>query len=201
MAMGRLETRDGTGSGFREEDWIREAFQENQAVLVSYARHLLDDLDLARDVVQDAFLRLCREGTDAPRDHVRPWLFTVCRRRVLDLLRKERRRQAWNETDAESWASDEPSPDVAAETKDQAGRALRLLRRLPENQREVLVLKFQNALSYQEISRVTGLSVGNVGFLIHTALRTLRRWLRVESAPSGEMERRSAGNSNQMIPA
>jgi len=189
--MRRPETSDGSEAVPREGDWIREAFQKHQAALVSYVQHLLDDLDLARDVVQDAFLRLCREETDAPRDHVRPWLFTVCRRRALDVLRRQRRMQSLNETDTASWASREPSPAALAESHEQAGRALRLLRRLPENQREVLVLKFQQALSYQEISRVTGLSVGNVGFLIHTALKTLRGWLEVEPVPAMQPERRS----------
>jgi RNA polymerase sigma-70 factor (ECF subfamily) len=41
-------------------------------------------------------------------------------------------------------------------------------------------LKFQAGLSYREISRVTELSVSNVGYLIHTAIRTLRRQLHVD---------------------
>ena len=49
-----------------------------------------------------------------------------------------------------------------------------------ENQREVVRLKFQAGLSYAEISRVTGHSVSNVGFLLHTALKTLRRQMQRE---------------------
>jgi RNA polymerase sigma-70 factor (ECF subfamily) len=45
---------------------------------------------------------------------------------------------------------------------------------LPANQREVLYLKFQQGLSYKEIGKVTGHSVSNVGFLIHTGMKTLR---------------------------
>ena len=172
-------------------DWIQEAFQAHQAALVSYVNQMLDDLELARDVVQDAFLRLCREDTEALRDHARPWFFTVCRRRALDLLRKERRMRPLSEADSRGWESPEPTPATAAETSDHAGRAQQFLRRLPENQREVLVLKFQHALSYQEISGVTGLSVGNVGFLIHTGLKTMRRCLEAEPAPAGQPERRS----------
>ena len=41
-------------------------------------------------------------------------------------------------------------------------------------------LKFQNGLSYKEISRVTELSVSNVGYLIHTAIQKLRQQLEVE---------------------
>jgi RNA polymerase sigma factor (sigma-70 family) len=51
---------------------------------------------------------------------------------------------------------------------------LKLIGRLPHNQQEVVRLKFQNGFSYQEISRITSLSVGNVGFILHTALKALR---------------------------
>jgi len=52
---------------------------------------------------------------------------------------------------------------------------MHILNTLPANQQEVLRLKFQGDLSYQEISRITDLSMGNVGFLIHTGLKTIRQ--------------------------
>ena len=51
---------------------------------------------------------------------------------------------------------------------------LKMIGHLPPNQQEVVRLKFQNGFSYREISRITALSVGNVGFLIHTAVARLR---------------------------
>ena len=45
---------------------------------------------------------------------------------------------------------------------------------LPDNQQEVIRLKFQNDLSYREISEITGLSVSNVGFLLHVGIKRLR---------------------------
>ena len=60
---------------------------------------------------------------------------------------------------------------------------LDLLDALPANQREVIRLKFQNGFSYQEISRISGHSVTNVGYLIHAGLKTLR----------GQLARRPAG--------
>jgi RNA polymerase sigma-70 factor (ECF subfamily) len=50
-----------------------------------------------------------------------------------------------------------------------------MLNGLPKNQREVVYLKFQCDLSYKEISDITKLSVTNVGFLLHTAPKTLRK--------------------------
>ncbi len=54
---------------------------------------------------------------------------------------------------------------------------MKTLEQLPENQREVIRLKFQQELSYKEISEATGLAVGNVGFLLHTGLKRLRSLL------------------------
>ena len=51
------------------------------------------------------------------------------------------------------------------------------LDKLSANQREVIRLKFQQGMSYKEISEVTGLTSGNVGFLIHTGLKRMRSLL------------------------
>ena len=68
-----------------------------------------------------------------------------------------------------------PPPEQAEQTE-LASHVLELLALLPENQQEVIRLKFQQGLSYKEISTVTGLSVTNVGFLMHTGLKRLRKW-------------------------
>ena len=71
-----------------------------------------------------------------------------------------------------------PAPDAGPveqlERKEAGGFLLRIVGTLPPRQQEVLQLKFQNDLSYQEISEITKLSVSNVGVMIHNALKTLR---------------------------
>ena len=49
--------------------------------LVRYAARITGDVERGRDVVQDAFLRLCREDRAKVDGHLAEWLFTVCRRR------------------------------------------------------------------------------------------------------------------------
>ena len=66
-------------------------------------------------------------------------------------------------------------------------QVLRVLETLPKNQREVIYLKFQCDLSYKEISDITSLSVSNIGFLIHTAIKSIRTQL----LPSPETVRRT----------
>lgn len=71
----------------------------------------------------------------------------------------------------------DPRPDDVAEQRDESNNVLRLMTALPANQQEVLRLKFQNSLSYREISAITGLTETNVGFLIHVGIKALRERL------------------------
>ena len=79
-----------------------------------------------------------------------------------------------SEVDTATRPAEGQGPEESAEQRDSHAQVLGLMQRLPENQREVVRLKFQNGLSYKEIASVTELSVSNVGFLLHTALNTLR---------------------------
>jgi RNA polymerase sigma-70 factor (ECF subfamily) len=162
------ETTNGRAS------WVTAALDEFEGPLVSYAARLTRDVHSARDVVQEAFLRLCGEDERRVGPHVKAWLYTVCRRLAVDELRKERRMDAAGDAVIEKSASREADPAGAAETSDEASHVLRMLAGLPENQRECIELKFRHGLMYREIAEVTGLSAGNVGFLIHTGLQTLR---------------------------
>ena len=74
------------------------------------------------------------------------------------------------------------APVAAAEQKDSMAQLLQQLDRLPDSQQDVIRLKFQNELSYREISEITGLTVSNVGFLLHVGLKRLRERMQVELA-------------------
>ena len=76
--------------------------------------------------------------------------------------------------------SPEPGPAAAVEQVEESARVLAMLESLPPTQREVIRLKFQEGFSYREISRISGQSVTNVGYLIHVGLKTLRARLGVE---------------------
>ena len=78
---------------------------------------------------------------------------------------------------ADSQPSREPSQEELAERHDSTAQVMQLMEGLSDNQQEVVRLKFQNGLSYREISNITELSVTNVGYLIHTAVQKLRKEL------------------------
>ena len=158
-----------------KSDWIQAALREHEGPLVRYAAQLTGDLDRARDVVQDTFLKLCAEDPAKLDGHLAPWLYTVCRNRARDIQRKEQRMKPLDDIELATRPGKEISPSAQAEQNENTGRAQRLMKHLPPNQQEVVRLKFQGGLSYKEIAGVTNLSVTNVGFLIHTALKTLRQ--------------------------
>jgi RNA polymerase sigma factor (sigma-70 family) len=165
--------------------------------LVRYALSIIGDLESARDAVQETFIRLSRlapnesgeDDGDAQSEsrssldfdnpkHVEAWLFTVCRHRAIDHQRKHSRIIPMPLP--EDHRSSEPGPSATMESRDTEASLLRLLDRLSPNQREVIRLKFQNDLSYQEIADITHLSVTNVGFILHTGLKKLREIVRSE---------------------
>lgn len=169
-------------AGRREEqsdaEFVRAALREYERPLVGYAQHLLGgDLERARDVVQEAFGRLWAEPRERVEAHVREWLYAVCRNLAIDVRRKERRMRVMGDAAVEEHASREAEPGEALERQDAYASVLGALQTLSANQQEVVRLKFQHGMSYKQISEVTNLSVTNVGFLLHTAIKTLRERL------------------------
>src|SRR5438045_7050224 len=71
--------------------------------------------------------------------------------------------------------TEEPLPFDRLEQKEAAGFLLRIVATLPPRQQEVIQLKFQSDLSYQQIAEITKTTANNVGVLICTALKTLRQ--------------------------
>jgi RNA polymerase sigma-70 factor (ECF subfamily) len=164
-----------TGESQRRVQWVRDTMERHETPLLRYAWRILGDVERARDVVQETFLRMVESRSPGQDDRLRAWLFAVCRNRCLDVRRKERRMQTTSDhLDHTADARGDGPPAVAIQ-REAAERVERALADLPSNQQDVLRLKFQNGFSYKEIADITGLSASNVGFLIHTGVKTLRK--------------------------
>jgi RNA polymerase sigma-70 factor (ECF subfamily) len=167
-------------------DWIVAVLERYEKPLLRYAAWLLDDAERARDVVQETFLRLCKEKQESVGDHVPQWLFTVCRNLAFDLRSANARTERLDDTQ-DLDPSDVARALEAVEQQALLAQILAVVEALPKNQREVVYLRFKAGFSYKEISIVTGLSVGNVGFLIHSAMLNIRR--RMVGDPVGRARR------------
>ena len=74
-----------------DSQWVVDALDRHERPLLRYAKWLLGDVEMARDVVQETFLRLCREDRARVDGHLAAWLFTVCRNLALDAREKASR--------------------------------------------------------------------------------------------------------------
>lgn len=166
--------------------WIADALMQYEGRLVRYVERMTGDLDVAREVVQESFLRLCKQSAtrfaSQPASYLTKWLFTVCRNLAIDQLRRETKMSALT-SDSEGQIEDQrtvdQSPHHYMEQAETEQHVSQLIEGLPNNQQEVLRLKFQNGLSYKEISEITGHTVTNVGFMLHTAIKKLRERIQV----------------------
>jgi len=162
--------------------WVLEAVETYELPLLRYARRLLDDLDLAHDAVQHAFVKLCEQSQEKLEGRVAPWLFRVCRNKVIDHLRQAGRERTLLDDGTDSTPSAMPAliagsreanPADLAEQHDLADLVAGLLAHLPVSQRETLDL-WCTGLSHRQIAEVTGRTEANVRVLTHRGLTTLR---------------------------
>ena len=156
-------------------DETRILLRRFERPLLQFASRITGDRERARDIVQETFVKYQRNGASSDPSAVATWLFTVCRNAALNVCRKEKRLLFLGEPVLEAQPSGDPLPGEALEQKEAAGFLMRIMATLPPRQQEVLQLKFQNDLSYQQIAEITNTNANNVGVLIHTALKTLRQ--------------------------
>src|SRR5690242_8121149 len=134
----------------QDHDWVVAAARRLERPLLAYVRRLLGDEHRGRDIVQEAFLRLCRQPRAAVEPHLDPWPFAVCRRRAVDVLRKENRMSALS--DAAEPTAPRAGPAEAAEAGDLKRAVLDRLSKFPPSQQEAVRLKFLQQFSYREIA-------------------------------------------------
>ena len=159
------------------EKIVHRALIEFESALIGYAASIVKDEDRAKDVVQDTFIKLYEQDPEKVKESLKAWLFTVCRNRCFDVIRKEKRMINVEDDQLTVIRDVEDAPSRAAERADEHSNVIKFLDRLPQNQREVIRLKFEGDMSYKEISQTTQLSVSNVGFLIHAGIKRLRSLL------------------------
>jgi RNA polymerase sigma-70 factor (ECF subfamily) len=159
------------------EQLVEHALKEYESPLIGFAIGIVRDHDRARDVVQDTFIRLYKQDVDKVKSGLKSWLFTVCRNRALDVLRKEKRTVSVDDEILQKEPSNVTSPDLSADRHERLDEVHQKMESLSENQQLVIRLKFEQGMSYQEISEQTGLSSSNVGFLLHNGLKKLREIL------------------------
>ena len=159
----------------KKESWFRNQVFENERTLVRYTNKIILILEPSKEVVQDSFLKLwANKFPNSTDNYPVAWLYKVCRNGAIDFLRKNKGVDSL-EDESELLGT----PCLNEQLLD-SSLILKTISKLPKRTQEVLVLKFQEDLSYKEIAEVTGLTVSNVGYLIHEGIRKLRDILKLK---------------------
>jgi len=155
--------RSGDGDAFAA------LLAEHESMVYSLAYHFFNDRERAADIAQDVFLQLYRSlGAIDSDAHLVHWLRQTTRRCIAQLRRRRLRAVPIDEVEHLAMPSGDPT----------LGRALRqLVATLPESQRLVVTLRYQEDLGPEEISRIAGMRLNTVKSHLHRALRSLRRML------------------------
>jgi RNA polymerase sigma factor (sigma-70 family) len=163
------------GSG--DERAIEALYERYGRACFALARRILDDNQLAEDVVQQVFLAMWQgTGYDARRGAVSTWLLSVTHHKAIDSLRREgnRRRRTASDQALLELAAAGAGPDDLAWAQLRAERTRAALRELTPEHREVLLLAYYGGYTQREISDLTGLPLGTVKSRTLNALRNLR---------------------------
>ena len=157
--------------------------------LLGYVTRLTRSATLAEDVVQETFIRLSQQwrATLEPGALISAWLYKVAHNVAIDTLRRENRRGEINRSHAEMRdESEKPTLGQGAVEGTFDGQRVRdAFEALTTRERSLVMLKVYEEKSYKEIAAITGLSVSNVGFILHTAMRKLAVHLRGEGERNG----------------
>ncbi len=165
------------------EEWaVATLWRELHPRLVRYLRTAVGDdaEDVASDVWMEAAAGLGRFSGDA--EALRAWVFTIARRRLIDLRRKNGRRQTFATADdvLTAHADRAASADPEADARLALDEALARIGSLPRDQAEVIALRVLCDLDVETVARIVGKRAGAVRVIQHRALKRLAETMAAE---------------------
>lgn len=153
-----------------------EEFKRNilkmQPLLQRMAEYIVGDPDSAADAVQEAVISLWEQRSTIKSQEMEKLSLTVVKRRSIDLLRKQKPTVS---VDAESLMLAEPPQD---DLEERYRMARQLVDRLPARQRDVILMKYEEGLSMEEIEKATGMSSTHVYATLSRAYKSLRETIK-----------------------
>lgn len=163
---------------------FNELYQLYADVLFSFGMIYSKDRELVKDCIHDLFFDLFKYRKNlADNDHIRNYLFKSLKRKIqtpktgkLTLVYTEVIQEE-NEQKVATWTNE----DVEIQ-EEKIEKIKKVIAKLSDHQQEVLNLKFQVGLSYQEIAKILDISVESVRTLVYRAVKTIREELNVNSS-------------------
>ena len=165
------------GVSLHNAEGFRAAYARHHRAVYAAAFRIVGDVQLAQDVVQDVFLRLWRRpgAYDARRGELGAYLRLMARSRALDLWREGQVRGRAAERAKIVLVPGEAEDALALAERESESAAVRsALEKLPETQREALVLAYWGGLTADQIARRAQIPLGTAKSRIRLGLARLR---------------------------
>jgi RNA polymerase sigma-70 factor (ECF subfamily) len=169
----------------RDEDAFAELRAHIEPSVRRFVRRLTGGTDAEDDIVQDVFFALYRNlDRIDPIEKLRPYVFGIARRRAYDELRRRKYDTVSLDEEPDDdepylpIASDDTPPEEVTHWLLLQLEVQQAMEKLPELQRQVMIMYSEENLSYQEIADILETNVGTVKSRIHYAKRALRGMLR-----------------------
>ena len=172
----------------RDPSRFEPLYRRYLAQVYSFALYELGDHHAAEDATERTFLRAlaalprfeerARPDDDPAASTFRVWLFRIARNVIGNERRTVRRHPSSSldaAVDAGLVVADQVDVEAIVERREDASAALRAVRRLPDDRRRAVILRFVDEMSTSEIAGILGRSEGAVRVLIHRALRAVAR--------------------------
>ena len=167
------------------ESQLGEWFEKLERPLMIYAYQTLNDREEAMDMVQEAFTRFFKEEKKVREP--KAWLYRTTRNLCISHLRKHGRLSMIGEEEQMDFFDDsgvrEDDPAKKMEKRG-PGSCPHAISMLPDDLRELIKMKFDQKMSYKEISKKSGLSVSNVGYKLHSVIKDLAVEMKAEGFAS-----------------
>ena len=147
-----------------------------ETALLRYATRIVNSQTLAQDVVQNVFIKLYRGWEEGmkPSAQLKGWLYRVAHNEAVDFVRRESRLKVLHEKHAEKVLDECPDGhNCPSAVEDRKQLVMMNLKRLHPTEQQIILLRMEEGLSYKEISQITGRSEGNVGNILHHAVKKL----------------------------
>jgi RNA polymerase sigma-70 factor, ECF subfamily len=172
------DTVDNLEGGRGDEEFRREALRCVDG-LYGFALALSRDRTVAEDLVQETYLRaLSARRKASPDENLRGWLFTILRN-VWRNEKRRRRPEVLEDAPAlvAALTAPEQGPEESLATMETEGRVQAAIEELPEQFREVVMLRFVEGFSYRDVADVLGCPAGTVMSRLARARALLRKSL------------------------
>ncbi len=177
----------------QEETYLEQLVLRYEYELYHYLKHFLGDAQLAEDAFQTTFLQIYLKNSQFEIGRkFRPWLYIVATNQAIDIQRRNKRHNhasleknlqlPGEELEGisllEILPGTNPTPSEELERAERAEKIRKLIERLPETLRQVVLLVYYEGIKYREVAEILNIPVGTVKSRLHTAIKKLALMLR-----------------------